>query len=153
MDRFQADDQRAEDSGVGKVPGRQQLTDLQRYLFQDKGTERPYSGRYVDHDDDGVYTCAWCGSNLFRSEAKFESTMPGLMGWPAFSDAFDPESVELREDHSLGMNRTEVVCKGCGGHLGHLFDDPSAPDNTHYCVNSTCLLFEKADEGPSKPDR
>lgn len=124
------------------------LTALQRRILQNRGTERPYSGDYVDHYDDGIYTCANCDANLFRSESKFESTTPGLMGWPAFSDIFDPDSVELRRDNSLGMERTEVICKRCGGHLGHLFDDPAAPNHIHYCVNSACLLFKGGRGGP-----
>lgn len=134
----QVDDSRQADRST------QQLTRQQQQILRNRGTERPYSGQYVEHDANGVYHCVNCGAALFDSDSKFESTTPGLIGWPAFSDVFGSDSVDLRPDNSLGMRRTEVVCKQCGGHLGHLFDDPDAPNRTHYCVNSACLHFKEA---------
>jgi peptide-methionine (R)-S-oxide reductase len=121
------------------------LTVGQRRVLLERGTEVPFSGEYVDHSEVGVYSCVACGTPLFGSDAKFDSITAGLVGWPAFSSALDETNVELREDRSLGMQRTEIVCKGCGGHLGHLFDDPGAPERTHYCVNSVCLQFKPQD--------
>jgi peptide-methionine (R)-S-oxide reductase len=89
-----------------------------------------------------MYNCAACGQALFSSDTKYESTTPGLIGWPAFSEAADNGSVELRDDDSLGMHRTEVVCSNCGSHLGHLFADDSSPNGQHYCINSICLDFK-----------
>lgn len=119
------------------------LTPEQYHVLREKGTEIPGTGKYVHMDDKGDYTCAACGSMLFHSDKKYESTMPGLIGWPAFSDAADSGAVEPKEDSSLGMTRTEVVCATCGGHLGHLFDDPSSPNGKHYCINSVALDFKK----------
>lgn len=119
-----------------------ELTPEQYRVLRDKGTEVPGTGKYVDFNEDGMYHCAACGQALFTSDTKYESTMPGLIGWPAFSEAAKNDAVELRPDDSLGMSRTEVVCKNCGSHLGHLFDDPSSPNGKHYCINSVCLNFE-----------
>lgn len=107
------------------------------------GTEAPFSGKYVKEAAAGMYTCAVCGNQLFKSDAKFESKGSGLAGWPSFDDAI-PGSVEFRPDDSLGMHRTEVVCKNCGSHLGHLFDDPSeGKTGKHFCINSVCLNLQK----------
>ncbi len=112
--------------------------------MREKGTEAPYSGKFVHENSAGVYKCAACGQELFSSETKFESTTPGLQGWPAFSDPANLENIELRPDDSFGMHRTEVICKNCGSHLGHLFeDDPAAPNGKHYCINSACLMLER----------
>lgn len=121
---------------------KQKLSDEQYQVLRKKGTEAPGSGKYVDTYDDGMYHCVACGQALFSSETKYESTTPGLIGWPAFSEAADKGAVELRDDDSLGMQRTEVVCKNCGGHLGHLFADDSSPNGQHYCINSVCLDFK-----------
>jgi peptide-methionine (R)-S-oxide reductase len=118
------------------------LSPEQYHVLREKGTERPGSGEYVDFYEDGMYRCAACGQELFSSETKYESTTPGLIGWPAFSEAAKKGSVELRDDDSLGMHRTEVVCSRCGGHLGHLFPDDSSPNGQHYCINSVSLDFE-----------
>jgi peptide-methionine (R)-S-oxide reductase len=101
------------------------------------GTEPPFSGKYVHHKGDGVYTCAGCGNELFSSETKYDSRS----GWPSFWDQFSPESVMMREDKSLGMRRIEVLCKKCGGHLGHVFDDGPKPTGRRYCINSAALEF------------
>lgn len=117
------------------------LTPEQYRVLREKGTEAPGSGKYVDFYEDGEYHCAACGQTLFSSETKYESSMPGLIGWPAFSEAAKAGSVELRDDTSHGMYRTEVVCSNCQSHLGHLFPDDSSPNGQHYCINSVCLDF------------
>lgn len=118
------------------------LTPEQYRVLREKGTEAPGSGKYVDFYEDGTYACAACGQELFKSDTKYESTMPGLIGWPAFSDAADSGVVRLEDDDSLGMRRTEVLCSNCGSHLGHLFPDDSSPNGQHYCINSVCLDFK-----------
>ncbi|CAN5380484.1 peptide-methionine (R)-S-oxide reductase MsrB [soil metagenome] len=119
------------------------LTPEQYRVLREKGTEAPFSGKFLHHDEAGMYTCAACGAELFKSDSKYESDIPGLAGWPSFGDVIDGGAVELRDDNSLGMNRTEVVCKNCGSHLGHIFDDESSPTGKHYCINSVCLDFKK----------
>jgi peptide-methionine (R)-S-oxide reductase len=121
---------------------KQQLTPEQYHVLREKGTEAPGSGALLHNAQTGDYTCAACGQVVFKSDTKYESTTPGLIGWPAFTEAASNNAVELKSDDSLGMSRTEVVCKNCGGHLGHLFDDPSSPNGKHYCINSVCLNFE-----------
>jgi peptide-methionine (R)-S-oxide reductase len=122
---------------------RKKLTPEQYHILREKGTEAPGTGKYVDFDEDGMYHCAACGQALFASDSKYESTMPGLIGWPAFSVAAAGDAVELKPDDSLGMHRTEVICSNCGSHLGHLFDDASSPNGQHYCINSVALEFEQ----------
>lgn len=119
------------------------LTPEQYHVLREKGTETPGTGKYLYNDEHGVYRCAACGIELFKSDAKYESTIPGLVGWPSFSDATTSDAVILSDDNSLGMHRTEVTCKNCGSHLGHLFPDDSSPNGQHYCINSTALDFEK----------
>jgi peptide-methionine (R)-S-oxide reductase len=120
------------------------LTPEQYHVLREKGTEAPGTGKYVDFYKDGMYHCAACGQAVFKGDSKFESSMPGLIGWPAFSEAASRGAVELKPDDSLGMARTEVVCSKCGSHLGHLFeDDPSSPNGQHYCINSAALNFEE----------
>jgi peptide-methionine (R)-S-oxide reductase len=122
------------------------LTPEQYRVLRQKGTEAPGSGKYVDFDEAGVYRCAACGQELFASTAKFESSMPGLVGWPAFSELAKNDAVELIPDDSLGTRRTEIVCANCQSHLGHLFeDDPDSPTGQHYCVNSVALDFKAKD--------
>lgn len=121
---------------------KQKLSPEQYRVLRQKGTEAPGSGKYVDFYEDGDYHCAACGQILFSGATKYESSMPGLIGWPAFSDAASKGAVTLQDDDSLGMRRTEVLCSNCGSHLGHLFPDDSSPNGQHYCINSVCLDFE-----------
>lgn len=114
------------------------LTEEQYHVLREKGTERPFAGTYNDHNEDGVYKCVGCGTPLFSSDTKFKSGT----GWPSFSDVVDNENIELKEDRSFGMIRTEVLCKNCGGHLGHLFMDGPKPTNCRYCINSISLDFD-----------
>jgi len=121
---------------------REKLTPEQYHILREKGTEIPGTGKLLHETSQGDYVCSACGSVVFKSNHKYESTMPGLIGWPSFAEAAESGAVELRDDSSLGMQRVEAVCKTCGGHLGHLFDDPSSPNGKHYCINSTSLDFK-----------
>jgi len=118
---------------------RAELTPEQYDVLRGKGTERPFSGGYVDSKDDGMYRCAACNTALFASETKFDSGT----GWPSFTDPAVAENVELHEDHSLFMRRTEVTCAACGGHLGHVFDDGPGESGQRYCINSCSLELDK----------
>ena len=122
------------------------LDDEQLSVLRDGGTEAPFSGKYLQHDADGLYTCAACGAKLFMSDQKYESNQRGLEGWPSFGEAVNQQTIELRPDNSFGMSRTEAVCANCGGHLGHVFDDSSSPTGKHYCINSVCLGFQPKDK-------
>lgn len=118
---------------------REMLSQEQYWVMREKGTEAPYSGRYVHEKKGGMYKCAACGNQLFSSEAKFDSGT----GWPSFDQAL-PGAVEFYEDRSLGTSRTEVVCAKCGSHLGHVFDDgPKETTGKRYCMNSICLELEE----------
>ncbi len=116
------------------------LTPEQYAVLREKGTEPAFTGTYVDNHGHGVYRCAACGQQLFSSETKFDSGS----GWPSFTDPMNLEHVELKDDSSFGMHRTEVICKRCGSHLGHVFDDgPQDKGGKRYCINSCALNFEK----------
>lgn len=123
---------------------KKKLTPQQYHILREAGTEPPFIGKYVDHHEDGTYTCMICGAKLFSSKDKFDSTTPGLAGWPSFANVLDNKAVKLTEDFSAGMHRVEVSCANCGSHLGHVFRDAGdAPKGgVHFCINSTCLNFE-----------
>lgn len=119
------------------------LTEEQKDVLFHKGTEVPGTGALLHNTETGEYGCANCGAVLFRSDAKYESDIAGLAGWPSFADVAGSGAVVLSDDDSLGMHRTEVTCATCGCHLGHLFPDDSSPSGQHYCINSAALEFKK----------
>jgi peptide-methionine (R)-S-oxide reductase len=118
---------------------RETLTREQYKVLRQKGTERPFTGEYVHCKDDGIYRCAACGAELFSSDTKFESGT----GWPSFTEPANLENVELHRDHSFGMLRTEVTCRRCGSHLGHVFDDGPGTTGQRYCINSVSLQLDR----------
>ena len=118
---------------------KKKLSPMAFEVTQNKATEAPFTGEFVNKHDDGMYTCVVCGNPLFSSNTKFESGS----GWPSFYDVATKGNVELKKDESHGMSRTEVVCKNCGAHLGHLFEDgPSDKTGLRYCINSCALDFK-----------
>jgi len=108
------------------------------YVLREKGTERPFTGKFNDHHEKGVYVCRGCGTELFSSDNKFDSGC----GWPSYYDAISEGVIETRTDRSHGMVRKEIICATCGGHLGHVFDDGPNPTGLRYCVNSLSLDFK-----------
>jgi peptide-methionine (R)-S-oxide reductase len=120
---------------------RAKLDPEQFQVLREAGTERPFSGKYNDTKTPGSYKCAGCGTELFSSDAKFESGS----GWPSFYEALDPEKIKEVEDRAFGMVRTEVRCATCDGHLGHLFPDGPNPTGMRYCINSAALDLEPAE--------
>jgi len=118
---------------------RQTLNPEQYRVLRKKGTERPFANEYVNNHEHGVYRCAGCGHELFRSETKFDSGT----GWPSFYEAISKDAVRIKQDRSFLMTREEVICANCGGHLGHVFDDGPQPTGLRYCMNSVAMKFEK----------
>jgi peptide-methionine (R)-S-oxide reductase len=118
---------------------RDRLTPAQYHVLREHGTERAWTGPYLDEKSPGVYRCAGCGAELFRSDAKFDSGS----GWPSFVEPAGLDAVETRVDLSYGMRREEVLCRTCGGHLGHVFPDGPGPNGLRYCINGCALDLEK----------
>ncbi len=118
---------------------KKKLTPEQSHVLRQKGTERPFTGKYWNNHEEGTYFCAGCGAPLFESETKFDSSS----GWPSFFAPINEESIEKQSDTSHGMIRTEVLCKNCGGHLGHVFKDGPKPTGLRYCINSLSLDFKQ----------
>lgn len=119
---------------------KKKLTPEQYNIMREKGTEAPFTGKYHDSHEKGMFVCAACGNELFSSDTKFDSGT----GWPSFTDPVNLKNIELRKDSGHGMVRTEVVCKNCSSHLGHLFEDgPTDKGGKRYCINSACLNLVK----------
>jgi peptide-methionine (R)-S-oxide reductase len=118
-----------------KVKGEKKLTQEEYRIMREGGTEAPFTGKFLNSKDKGMYVCKSCGAALFSSDAKFDSGT----GWPSFDKAANRENIILKEDLSHGMHRTEVKCAKCGAHLGHVFDDGPTETKKRYCINSVCL--------------
>jgi peptide-methionine (R)-S-oxide reductase len=127
------------DNKIEENEWRHKLTWEQFKVLREKGTEQPFTGKYWDNHEKGRYYCAGCGAPLFDSETKFESGS----GWPSFYAPIDKDNIDKKTDISLGMRRIEVLCKKCGGHLGHVFPDGPKPTGQRYCINSISLDFKK----------
>ncbi len=119
-----------------------ELSPVEYHILREKGTERPFTGKYYQSKQDGIYRCAACGNELFSSDTKYESGS----GWPSFWAPAAPGSVELKPDYSHGMIRTEVMCGRCGSHLGHLFEDGPQPTGQRFCINSVSLDLKSKGE-------
>ena len=125
---------------MSQVKPDQELDANLYHVAREKGTEAPFTGKYWDEHSQGMYTCAVCGTELFSSDTKFDSGT----GWPSFTEPANLKNIELKTDSDHGMVRTEVTCKNCGAHLGHVFEDgPADKGGKRYCINSVCLNLQK----------
>ncbi|QIB75770.1 peptide-methionine (R)-S-oxide reductase MsrB [Halogeometricum borinquense] len=130
-------ERRSEDVPTTDEEWRERLSEEEYHILRERGTEPRFSGDHVDRDEDGAYLCTGCGAELFDAETKFDSGC----GWPSFFAAHD-DAIETETDTRHGMRRIEVLCKNCGGHLGHVFDDGPEPTGKRYCINSVALEFD-----------
>ncbi|MFN3951395.1 MAG: peptide-methionine (R)-S-oxide reductase MsrB [Thermaurantimonas sp.] len=121
---------------------KKRLTPEEFYVLRQKGTERPFTGKFYKLFEEGIYVCKGCGNELFDSESKFDSHC----GWPSYDRTLSPGSIVEKPDYSYGMIRTEVLCSRCGGHLGHVFDDGPTSTGLRYCINSVAIDFKKKDK-------
>lgn len=134
-----------ENSKKSNEEWKKDLTAEQYHILREKGTERAFTGKYYKNHAKGIYKCAACGAELFSSDTKFESGS----GWPSFWAPVSPDAIAYEHDSTFGMQRTEVHCPVCGGHMGHVFDDGPQPTGKRFCINSASLKFEEKKESKS----